>query len=88
MVDPNKPAEDAPTFDIQLHVNWMNILKNAWSIRFIVMGMTFSGAEVALPIIDQVVDIPRGTFAALSALATAGAFAARLIAQKNLTPAE
>ncbi|EJK83527.1 hypothetical protein [Rhizobium sp. AP16] len=60
------------------------VLRRAWSIRFIVAAGILSGCEIALPIIDQVVTIPRGIFAALSGLVTCGALISRLVAQENL----
>lgn len=60
------------------------VLRRAWSIRLIVAAGILSGCEIALPIIDQVVSIPRGVFAALSGLVTCGALISRLIAQENL----
>ena len=39
--------------------------------------------EVALPLADGLLPVPAGVFAALSALTTAGAFVARLLAQKD-----
>lgn len=49
------------------------------------LAAILSGVEVALPFLPHVLPIPLGAFAALSGLATAGAFAARLIAQKGLS---
>ena len=60
------------------------VLRRAWSIRFIVVAGILSGCEVALPIIDQVISIPRGLFAATSGLVTCGALVSRLVAQENL----
>lgn len=60
------------------------VLRRAWSIRLIVVAGVLSGCEIALPIIDQVVTIPRGVFAALSGLVTCGALISRLVAQENL----
>jgi hypothetical protein len=60
------------------------VLRRAWSIRLIVVAGILSGCEIALPIIDQVVTIPRGVFAALSGLVTCGALISRLVAQENL----
>ncbi|WP_421362167.1 hypothetical protein [Agrobacterium rosae] len=63
--------------------NWWQVLKRAWSIRWIVLAGLLSGIEVFLPIIDGYVDIPRGVFAALSALATCAAFISRIMVQKG-----
>lgn len=78
------PKTEASAVEFKLVVNWQEILKKAWSIRFIVVAGGLSGAEIALPVIDQVVDIPRGAFAALSFLATAAAFVSRIVAQKSI----
>ncbi|KRE02611.1 hypothetical protein ASE61_15145 [Bosea sp. Root670] len=65
--------------------NWRRVLRYAWSIKLIVLGGVLSGAEVALPLIREVVDVPRGWFAAASLIVTAGAFIARLVAQKSIS---
>lgn len=65
--------------------DWWKILKGAWSIRWAAAAALFSGAEVALPFIDMVSDIPRGRFAALSGICTAAAVLSRLLAQKKLS---
>lgn len=65
--------------------DWRRVLRRAWSIRLIILAGALSGAEVALPLLDGLLPIPRGLFAALSGLATASAFGARLIAQKDMT---
>lgn len=64
--------------------NWRAVLRRAWSIRLMIAAGVLSGAEVALPLLDGLVPVAPGTFAALSGLVTAGAFVARLIAQKDL----
>ncbi len=64
--------------------NYRQVIRRAWSIRLIVVAGILSGCEVALPIIDQFISIPRGTFAALTGLVTCGALISRLIAQENL----
>lgn len=71
-----------------LIANWWQVLKRAWSIRWIVVAGLLSGLEVFLPIIDGYVDIPRGLFAALSGFATCAAFISRLIAQKGISNAD
>lgn len=64
--------------------NWKLVVKRAWSIRLIVFAAILSGVEIALPVIDQLVEIPRGWFAAGSFIVTVAAFIARLVAQSNL----
>jgi len=70
-----------------LITNWWQVLKRAWSIRWIVLAGLLSGLEVFLPIIDGSVDIPRGLFAALSGAATCGALISRILAQKGVSDA-
>lgn len=64
--------------------NWRAVLRRAWSIRLMILAGLLTAAEVALPLLDGFIDLPRGLFAALSGLATGGAFVARLIAQKDI----
>jgi hypothetical protein len=67
---------------IKLYSNWYDIVKKAWSIRFIVLAGLLTAAEVILPMFEN--DIPRNVFAFLSLGAVAGAFISRLVAQQNL----
>jgi hypothetical protein len=67
--------------------DWRRVLKRAWSIRLIILAGILSGLEVALPIIDGWVTIPRGLFAGLSFVVVAAAFGARLIAQQSVSGA-
>jgi len=68
---------------MRIVANWRRVLRRAWSIRLLVIAGVLSGAEVALPIIDGVLPVPPGVFAALSGIITAAAFVARLTAQKD-----
>lgn len=72
----------------RLHRHWKRILSNAWSVRLIALAAVLSGIEVALPFLQLAMAIPPGLFAALSGVATAGAFAARLVAQANMEDLE
>ena len=65
--------------------NWRAVLRHAWSIRLVIVAGLLSGAEIALPLIREIIDVPRGVFAGLSFLATAGAFIARLVAQQSVS---
>lgn len=69
---------------MKLAGNWRALLRRAWSIRLMIVAGVLSGVEVALPLLDGILPVAPGVFAALSALTTAGAFVARLIAQKDL----
>lgn len=70
-----------------LHTDWRAIVRKAWSVRFIALAGLLSGAEVALQIIQPMIEtkLPPGMFAALAGLATAGALVARVMAQANLS---
>lgn len=68
-----------------LVANWRDVLRKAWSIRLLLLAGLLSGMEVALPLVDGVYEIPRGVFAALSGVTVAGAFVARIVAQKGLS---
>jgi len=65
--------------------NWKSVLRKAWSIRLMIVAGLLSGVEVILPYLPAFLDAPQGVFAALSLLVTAGAFIARLLAQKELS---
>lgn len=64
-----------------LHDEWRVILRKAWSVRLIALAFVLSAAEVIVPFFGDV--LPKGVFAALSGLTVAGAFVARLVAQKE-----
>lgn len=64
--------------------DWKRVLRQAWSIRLMLLAGLFSGLEIALPILDGILPVPRGAFAALSGVTTAAAFVARLLAQKKV----
>ncbi len=71
---------------MRLLPDWRAVLRHAWSVRLIILAGLFSGAEVALPFLDGILDVPAGVFAALSAGATCGAFITRILAQKEFHP--
>lgn len=61
--------------------DWRTISRRAWSMRLIALSVLLSGAEVAIPYLDGVLPIPRGTFAALAGVVSVSAAVARLLAQ-------
>lgn len=73
---------------LRLYANWRTILTQAWSMRLMGLSIAFSALEVAFPYLDGVLPVERGTFGLLSALATAAAAIARLVAQKSLPEAK
>lgn len=67
---------------MKLYDNWKEIVKKAWSIKFIIIAGLLSAVEVILPLFFDYLD--RGVFAALSFFAVSAAFISRLTAQKDL----
>ncbi len=67
---------------MKLIANWREILRYAWSIRLMILAGILSGVEVILPLFADC--CPRGLFAVLSLLTIAGAFVARIVAQKDV----
>jgi len=65
--------------------NWRKVLRRAWSVRLMILAALLSGFEVALPLLDGLLPIPAGVFAALSGLTVGGAFIARIVAQKEFS---
>jgi len=66
---------------LKLLANWKQVLRKAWSLKLMVLAGVLSGVEVILPLFYA--SIPHGLFAVLSAVATASAFVARLLAQRE-----
>ncbi len=62
--------------------DWRDVVRKAWSIKFMVLAFVLTMAEVMLPFFSDAV--PPRTFAVLSGLAVAGAFVSRLVAQKDM----
>ena len=75
-------------FRLQLVSDWKRILWKAWSVRLMALAAFLSGVEVALPLLEGYLPVPPRLFATFSGLATAGAFVARFLAQKDLSNAE
>lgn len=69
---------------ITLVPDWKAILRHAWSVRLMIVAALLSGAEVALPLLNGLLPIRPGVFALLSGLVVAGAFVARIVAQKRI----
>lgn len=69
-------------WQVKLYDNWREIARRSWSLRFIILAGLLSGCEVVLPFFAE--QIPQNLFAALSFLAVAAAFIARLVAQKGI----
>jgi len=67
---------------MKLYDNWKEILRKAWSIRFMIIAGLLTGIEVILPLFHE--NIPRNLFAALSMVFVASALIARLVAQRDV----
>ncbi len=67
---------------MRLYDNWKEILRKAWSIRFMIIAAVLSGIEVILPFFNE--SIPKNVFAALSFVFVSAAFVARLVAQRDV----
>lgn len=67
---------------MKLLPDWRDVLRRAWSVRLMILAGLLSGVEVILPYFAE--SLPRGLFAGLSILVIAGAFVARILAQKGL----
>lgn len=67
---------------MKLYDNWQEIVRKAWSIRFMILAGVLSGVEVVLPLFAD--RFPNGVFAAMSGACVAAAFVARLVAQKDV----
>ena len=67
---------------MKLYDNWKEILRKAWSIRFMLIAGVLSGIEVVLPLFHD--SIPKNIFAALSLVFVTLAFVSRLVAQKEI----
>ena len=68
---------------MKLLENWRDIVRKAWSMRLMLLAAALSGVEIVLPLFSE--SIPRGVFAVGSFVTVAGAFLARLVAQKGLS---
>lgn len=65
--------------------NWKTIILRAWSVRLIVLAGVFSALPVFFSLVDaNTLGVSPLVFAALSSLASAGAFIARLLAQPGV----
>lgn len=67
---------------MKLRADWRDIIDRAWSVKFMVLAALLSGCEVIIPLLDPDT-LPRGLFAALAGLTTAGALVARVLAQSE-----
>lgn len=62
--------------------DWKRIIRQAWSVRLVVLSGLFAGAEVVLPLFVDA--LPRNVFALLSMVAAMGGAVARVVAQPKM----
>lgn len=67
---------------MQLLPDWRRVLRQAWSVRLVVLSGLFAGAEMALPLFMD--SMPRNLFAGLSMVAAIGGAVARVVAQPKM----
>lgn len=68
----------------QLKNDWRDVLRYAWSIRFIALSALLSAVEFIIPVFMENPPLPRGLFAVLAFAVSVAAFFARIVAQRNL----
>lgn len=67
---------------VKLYPNWKQIIRKAWSVRFMTMAAILSACEVVLPLYEDT--IPRNIFASLSFFFVTAAFISRIVAQRDV----
>lgn len=74
---------------MKLLPDWKSILTKAWSVKFMVLAALLSGCEVVIPMLEPVIGemLPKGMFAALSGVVTAGALVSRVLMQNEVEDA-
>lgn len=65
----------------RINPEWKNILKRAWSVRFMLLASVFIGAEAIVPLFVDA--LPRGVFAALTFVSIIFGTISRVIVQKD-----
>ena len=68
---------------MKLLPDWKRIVRQAWSIRLMLLAGALSGAEVVLPLLGDTLPWSRTTGAAVTGLIVAAAFVTRLLAQPS-----
>lgn len=68
---------------MELRQDWKKFLLYAWSIRIDLVATILGLCELALPIIDEMIYIPRGTFLTLSMIVGLFSNLAQIVRQKD-----
>lgn len=67
---------------MKLYANWKTIVTKAWSVRLMAIAFLLTMAEAMLPFFSE--SFPPRVFAVMSGMSVAGAFVARLVAQRDV----
>lgn len=67
-----------------LHPNWRQILRHAWSVRFLGLAALFDGVNASVPYLDGLLPVPPGMFAALAGLSSVAALISRVVYQETV----
>jgi len=67
--------------------DWKQVIRKAWSVKFMVLAALLSGCEAVVSILQPTIveSLPPGVFASLAGLITAVALVARVLAQNEAT---
>jgi hypothetical protein len=68
--------------------NWRVVMQRAWSLRLIILITVLASVGPALPVIDEVVYIPRLLYIVAIIATGIAALVARFIPQKGITDGE
>jgi uncharacterized membrane protein YtjA (UPF0391 family) len=70
-------------FKIHLIPEWRDVVKKAWSMRFMIIAGIASAVELIVALYFQSI-VPKGIFIVISLIATALGMFSRVVAQKDL----
>lgn len=73
---------------MRLADDWRAVLRRAWSIRLIALGIFCQALEFVWPFLDGLLPLPPGVFAGVGLLVSIAAIVARLVAQKGFSNAD
>ena len=66
--------------------NWREVLTRAWSMRLLALSIVLGAVDLALPYLEGLLPIPRGTFVMVVLVTNVAAAVARLISQGHGRP--
>jgi len=71
--------------NLRLVDNWKKVAKHSSSVRFLLIGGVFAGAEAMLPYAQDVFGLTVKQFAWITFFIIMGAFVSRFVAQKSIS---